>query len=221
MKTILTILITLYMSVPCYAGGMMMGGGVTAVAPTGYSDDFTGTASTPLATHDANWTSMDAAWPVGAFILSGDSTVLPNAAYNNASAYYAGSASDTSQIVYKGQTHCRVGSYVAVRAGAASFGYSATFEGLTGGNWTVMDVRKNGTNQAYPTIANADCTVDHTIKIVASGTSTTTITVYVDGTAAGSTYQDSSTPITSGHPGFYSGTGQYPVDQIFDSWQDY
>lgn len=61
--------------------------------------------------------------------------------------------------------------------------------------------------------------IDHVIKIVASGTSTVTLQFYVDGVLM-ATETDSTSPIQSGHPGFYVLTGAYISLNLFDSWQD-
>lgn len=183
------------------------------------SDSCTDADGTALATHDANWTQVNSTYAVANLkIASNKCTTTSN--FAQGSAYYNASSVDTSQIVMKAATSAISGAkFVAVRMGSSQFGYSAAFATASGGNWTVMVIRKN--NSFYTSISGSWAMAsDHTVKITVSGTSTVTINVTVDGTDIGSISSDSSSPIGSGHPGFYETGGGTAGDQDYDDWTD-
>jgi hypothetical protein len=63
-------------------------------------------------------------------------------------------------------------------------------------------------------------TVSHTLALVASGTSTVTLSIYVDGVLKG-TVTDSTSPYTVAGSGFgLQGDGTV-ADSIVNEWQDY
>ncbi len=70
MKTIARLLLVAIFLLPSsvLAGGMSMAGAFATPAAAGggggYSDTFTGADGTALATHDANWTSIDTTYAV-------------------------------------------------------------------------------------------------------------------------------------------------------------
>jgi hypothetical protein len=60
----------------------------------------------------------------------------------------------------------------------------------------------------------------HTLRLVASGTSTVTLSVYVDGVLQG-TVTDSSSPYTVAGPGFGLQGDGTAADSVVSEWQDY
>lgn len=203
------------------AGTVNKIGGIDAqISASGYSDSFTGSDGTALATHDAQWTSMPTPYLTTYATLQ--SNQLSIQAYQNGGAYYAASTADTSQMVFKGVTaNNTVTKRVHVRAGGSTKGYEAGIAYPSSGS-TVSSfaIRKGGVFLATITGSNIDTSADHTIKLVASGTSTVTLTVYVDGSSYGTT-SDSSSTITSGSPGWSCDGGSNATYNRFDDWQDH
>jgi hypothetical protein len=138
-------------------------------------------------------------------------------------AMYSISSSDASQIIIEPYSDAVVGKRVCVRAGVAAgadkTGYCAVFGSAAAGNWTTVDIIKDGAfvTSLFPLVA--DQTTSHTLKITASGTSTVTITGIVDGSTIG-TVDDSSTPDGTGKPGFLMiGNGDAAVTGM-GTWTD-
>jgi hypothetical protein len=185
---------------------------------TAYADSFTGSDDTDLEVHDSNWTGVDATWVVTGLEIVSNAIQL-DFGWANCAAYYDASSSDESQIVFKAAGDSATGRAVAVRMGAGTRGYSAILLAVSGGNYTECYVRKNGNWMAAPFTGSWSTSSDHTIKIKASGTTTVTLEVWVDGVSLG-TKTDSSSPIASGHPGFYvAGTGTIS-HSVMDDWTD-
>jgi hypothetical protein len=63
-------------------------------------------------------------------------------------------------------------------------------------------------------------TASHTLTLVASGTSTVTLSIYVDGVLKG-TVTDSSSPYTVSGSGFGLQGDGTPADSIVNEWQDF
>ena len=63
-------------------------------------------------------------------------------------------------------------------------------------------------------------TASHTLTLIASGTSTATLSIYVDGVLKG-TVTDSSSPYTVAGSGFGLQGDGTPADSIVNEWQDY
>lgn len=216
MKRILAIWLAaaLFAAQPCYAV-VMVGFGQSA-APAGYSDSFTGADDTLLSAHDANWVSLSAGRPVGNFKLSSNRCIAT--AWTSAGALYSASTSDTSRITVVGNAN-PIFRDVHVRATSNSTtGYSCTLRGISEGNWTELRILKNGDYLGTGTISQA-LNSTYEMKIVASGSSTTTVTCYINGVAS-STATDSSSPILSGNPGFSVDSGSYNAGSDFDNWSD-
>ena len=182
------------------------------------SDSFTNSDGTGLEVHDSNWTSISTTYNVEDFEINSN-IVEHDGNWDFAGCYYDGSSEDESEAVDK--AHDFSGSKnITVRAGADQRGYSCSIGGADGGNWTDCYINKNG---AWLATLEVDGTwsqaSDHTIKVTASGTTTVTIEGFVDDVSQGTT-EDSSSPIGSGHPGFWNGQQQSPVDSGWDDWND-
>jgi hypothetical protein len=63
-------------------------------------------------------------------------------------------------------------------------------------------------------------TTSHTLTLTASGTSTVTLSIYVDGILKG-TVTDSSNPYTVAGPGFGLQGDGTPADSMVNEWQDF
>lgn len=162
-------------------------------------------------------------WGSGATALSGlaiaSNVVSPTTNYGGGSARYTTSSNDTSQATIKGTTPDGEGLQICVRMRDGYDGYCARFAEVGGETYTAWGIRKDGSYLCDGTLSYAKNT-DHTLKLVASGTSTTTLTFSVDGATITSSCSDSSTPITSGNPGFRLNGGGAARPQV-DDWQGY
>jgi hypothetical protein len=224
MKTLL-FLLALMMPVGPFAG-TVTGRPKTAPCVSGAcSDTWTGPANQLATAHNTAWVDLfPSGVPCSNIRLTGSGTagiLSPTSSFNNGGCLYNASSADTSQIVMlpmQGGTT----KYVCARALTnVTQGYCGTPAYAGGGSWTKISIQKNGAEIAQAgTGAPWSIAVNHTVKIVTSGTSTVTVSVYMDGVLAGST-TDSSSPLPSGHPGFYVvGTGSYS-DLLYGTWQDH
>ena len=189
-----------------------------AVNTVSNSDIFTDTNGTTLASHDANWTGVNATYPVTNGRIQ--SNIFEHAStFQRTGAYYAGSTSDSSSIVIKTGSTALSKRNVAVRMGSNIRGYAATFSARSGGNWTTVSVTKDGTFYASKSGSWSEA-ADHTLKITVSGTTTVAIAVSVDGVDIGAIASDSSSPLAAGHPGFWNAECNAVVDSRLDDWTD-
>jgi len=177
------------------------------------SDSFTGSNDTPLATHDSNWD----------FVVGYDAArIYDNGvsydAWNEAGFRYTGSNGNTSQIVVKPNSGEKCAP--AVRMGETTLGYTAHFSSLSGGNYTYLSLYKNGSWQTWKS-GTWSASADHTVRIVASGTSSpVTVNVYVDESLVINSWSDSSSPYTTGLSGIHI-IGDGSNDHAFgDDWTD-
>lgn len=187
----------------------------------GFTDNFTGSDATALATHDANWTSTTYGNVSSLFIYS-NQVRLAN--YANAIVYYNGSTSDTSKATVKAtsSTGSTLKKGIVIRAGSSSLGYAFSMYNRNGTNWTsVQLIRNNADVLDTKTSQTFAQNTDHAIKITASGTNPVVINCYIDDVLI-TTYSDSSASrITSGHPGiFMVDGGGIPADNYMDTWSD-
>ena len=194
--------------------------GQDAGGMSGNSDDFTGSQAA-LATHDANWTAS--ADGVANFEIDGSGHLRLTGNYKSASAYYDASTSDVSQVVVPaGSTNGYFRPRVCVRMSDSVRGYCFGLIDNDGTNWGDIAVYKDGGVLCYLE-GTYSASSNHTIKIVASGTSTVTLNAYVDGSEVTSGCTDSSSPYESGHPGVMmhgSSAADY-ANNLMDDWQDY
>jgi len=194
----------------------------SSAAASTYSETFNGIDGTLLSTF-SNWSSINATFVETNFKISGNA-LTPTAAYAKAGGFHSASTSDISQIVFKGQSAADIARYLTVRTNTDSIGYAIQLGYPSVTDWRQISFFKNGiqigTSQTIsPTMPFA---TDHTFRLVASGTDPVTLSVYIDGSVtAAATMIDSTSPIASGHPGFYINTGSSTTNEFFDSWQDY
>lgn len=189
---------------------------------SGNYDTFTGADDTLLTAHNSSWVTLPGTFFIASHLKISDNAITTTGGYFGGGAFYNSSSSDISQIVFKGQSTVENSmKRVTVRAGSDTLGYAGDIYGASSGNWTASAIYKNGTQ------IGSDCTglsipisSDHTARIVASGTSTVTVTLYIDDVQV-CQRSDTSSAIASGHPGFYVyGSGTISNNAV-DSWQDY
>jgi hypothetical protein len=188
--------------------------------PTGSGscvDNFTGSAGTALPTYSSHW------------VLAGGTNSISTTGSNSAQVsgfagavyYYNGSVSDSAQItVAPSSTTINYEKLACVRVSAGILGYCVGFSPVSSGNYTACYVMKN-----FKFLGNGSCgivsaTASHTLGLVASGVSTVTLSVSVDGVLMG-TVTDSSSPDTLAGSGFGLEGDGTPADSTVDEWQDY
>lgn len=186
------------------------------------SDDFTGANGTDLETHDSAWDHET----TNHFEIQGNAARPQNLFVS--SWVHHSSTEDTCQIkipnVASSGKSDRV--YVMVRSDinrgdATNYGYNIYFSddgtNLASVRLRIGDTYMTGNFSLSQTYALADTNV---VKIVASGTTTVNIKVYINDTEEFD-YDDTAGTFTSGHPGFGC-TAQNGVaaDQTFDDWTD-
>ena len=204
------------------AGSVSFSQGAPA-APSGNSDTFTDSDDTLLATHNSNWVD------IGSPYVASQCEVISNAIrvvsdYPHCGVMYNTSSSDVSQIVVKAYTDQTVEKGPCVRAGNGAgdqlMGYCAYLLNASGGNWTEATIYKSGSYLGAFTALSYAQASDHTLKLTASGTSTVTLELFVDGASLG-TKTDATSPHTSGKPAFRTRGNVVASQSDVDSWQDY
>ena len=142
---------------------------------------------------------------------------LDGTTFHAAEAMYSVLTSDTSQATAIPTTITNQG-FVTVRGDGTNW-YGATFTVNSGGNWTSGNIYKSGVTFLGNFSGSWSQATTHTLNIVASVTTTVTLTVYVDGVSAGSA-TDSTSPLPAGgHPGLMVVTGDPTLG--WRLWQDY
>ena len=135
--------------------------------------------------------------------------------------YYSASASDTAQITLApSSTTIGYEKLACVRVSAGIPGYCVGFSAVSSGNYTACYVMKNFKYLGGGNCGTVSATASHTLTLVASGTSTVTLSIYVDGVFKG-TVTDSSSPYTVAGSGFGLQGDGTPADSIVNEWQDY
>jgi hypothetical protein len=179
-----------------------------------------------LATHNAVWQNYTSSYPVANFALIGGGVVQVVAnPFNSAGALLGCSTSDTFQIVLQAASstaNFNLAKYGCVRAqsgGTSGYCGSPCFSDGSG-NWGRVCIFKNGSLFFQSGLSSYVVQANHTLKITASGTSTVTLNLFMDGTNVGTT-TDSSSPIASGHPMFYMGGDGTNADNQFGAVQDH
>jgi subtilase family serine protease len=180
-------------------------------------DYFTGTSGTLLPAYNSRWVLVGG---VNAISTTGVNSAQVSA-YNSAVYYYNGSVSDTSQIIAApSSTTIGYEKLACVRVSSGIAGYCVGFSAVSSGNYTACYVMKNFRYQGSGNCGTVSATAAHTIALVASGTSTVTLSIYVDGVAKG-TVTDSSNPYTISGSGFGLQGDGTPANSTINEWQDY
>jgi hypothetical protein len=180
-------------------------------------DVFAGASATPLPTYNSRW--VLAAGTNSIYTTGVDSAQVSGTA--SAVYYYTGSTSDTSQItVAASSTTINYEKLACVRVSSGISGYCVGFSAASSGNYTNCYVMKNFKYLGGGSCGTISATASHTLGLVASGTSTVTLSVYVDGVLKG-TLTDSSSPNTITGSGFGLQGDGTPADSTVNEWQDY
>lgn len=185
------------------------------------SDSCTDTDGTALATHDANWVSMDATRVVGNLQINSNQC-RGTGAFSTGGAMYSTSTVDTSQILVLAYSDSSLLKNVCVRAGtgagADKSGYCIRLNTIVGANWTAVTSIKNGAFFGGASGFTAATASDHTLKITVTGAGTVTIHYFVDAVEIGS--DTDASPLAAGNPGFFElGNGNQATTN-FDDWTD-
>ena len=180
-------------------------------------DNFTGASGTLLPTYNSMW--VLAAGTNAIYTTGSNSAQISGTA--SAVYYYSASTSDTSQItVTPSSTTINYEKLACVRVSSGVSGYCLGFSAVSSGNYVNCYVMKNFKYLGGGGCGTIPATVSHTLRIVASGSSTVSLSVYLDGTLQG-TLTDSSNPITIAGSGFGLQGDGTPADSTVNEWQDY
>jgi hypothetical protein len=180
-------------------------------------DYFTGTSGTLLPAYNSRWVL---AGGVNSISTTGVNSAQISAS-NSAVYYYNGSVSDTAQIsLAPSSTTIGYAKLACVRVSSGIPGYCAGFSAVSSGNYTACYVMKNFRYLGTASCGTIAATATHTLTLVASGTSTITLSIYVDGVSKG-TVTDSSSPYTISGSGFGLQGDGTPADSTVNEWQDY
>ena len=181
------------------------------------SDSFTGASGTSLSTYNPMW------------VLEGGTTTIFTTGSNSAEIagtglaeyYYSASTSDTSQITLApSNTSIYYEKLACVRASHFIPGYCLGFSPVTSGNYSTCYVMKDFGYMGGGGCGTVSAAVSHTLRLVASGTSTVTLTIFLDGVQQG-TLTDSSSPHTVAGSGFALQGDGTAADSAVTEWQDY
>jgi hypothetical protein len=176
-------------------------------------DTFAGTSGTDLATYNPNWSKISGSGV--AFTTGSNATTIGSGLY----AYYAylPSKSETSQITVEPSTSTDDYSRDAcVRMSNGVAGYCLGFTGSSQGSYGNCVLEKAGQYLGNGNCGAVNSSTSHSLALVASGTSTVTLAVYLDGVYTGSV-TDSSDPYTIAGSGFGLQGGASDAN----SWHDY
>jgi hypothetical protein len=181
------------------------------------SENFTGPSGTLLPTYNSKWA------------LAGGTNSIYTTGANSAQVsgsassvyYYSASSSNTSQITLApSSTTIGYEKLACVRVSGGIAGYCVGFSAASSGNYSACYVMKNFKYLDGGSCGTVSATATHTLALVASGTSTVSLSVYVDGVLKG-TVTDSSNPYTVAGSGFGLQGDGTPADSTINEWQDY
>ena len=176
-------------------------------------ETFAGAAGVDLAAYNPNWVRITGTG--SAYTTGTNSAAIPSGVY----AYYAyaPSRSETSQItVDPSSSPSDYTRDACVRISPGVSGYCVGFGGAYNGSYLNCDVEKDGQFVGNGSCGPVSATTSHTLAIVASGTSTVKLSIYLDGVYTGSV-ADSDEPYTIPGSGFALQGGASDAS----SWHDY
>jgi hypothetical protein len=180
-------------------------------------DNFTGASGTALFTYNSQWVLAGG----NGTIYTTGSNSAEIAGTSTAVYFYTSSASETSQITAApSSTTIGYEKLACVRVSAGIPGYCVGFSAVSNGNYTACYVMKDFKYMGGGNCGTVSATASHTLGLVASGTSTVTLSVYLDGVLKG-TVNDSSSPHTVAGSGFGLQGDGTPADSAVNEWQDY
>lgn len=167
-------------------------------------DDFTNTNGTTLTTHNANWVlTTNSQTDVGNWTIQNNE--LQAAAFKSLYAYRSDSSSGRFKVTLKGNGTDARYSGPSVRMSAANEGYSAVFSVISGGDYTRVEIRKNGGfYDQHILLVPLSQSVDQDLEISAvQNGANVDLEVFVN-SASVWTGTDT-TPLTAGNDGIYIG----------------
>ncbi len=179
------------------------------------SDSFAGSSGTTLSVYSAGWVKLGGTADI---YTTGDGSVAISG-QNYASYVYASSSSDTSQInVNPSGTQLADTRDACVRMSRAG-SYCVGLGGVSNGSYVNCYVTKSG--QWIGTVGCSPVAgASHTLALTASGTSSVTLAVYVDGVKMGTT-MDNANALTASGSGFTLVGDGTPSNTEASAWQDY
>ncbi len=179
------------------------------------SDTFSGSAGTVLSAYSASWVKLSGSDDIH---TDGDGTVSING-WSYASYVYASSTSDLSQITVNASTTVNPYTRNACVRMSSAGSYCVGFGGVSNGSYVNCYVTKTG-----QWIGSVSCSpnaaASHTLSLTASGTSSVSLTVSVDGLKMG-VVTDSVNPLTKPGSGFMLVGDGTPSNALASAWQDY
>ena len=188
--------------------------------PTGSGscfDVFAGASATPLPTYNSKWVLAGGTNSI--YTTGIDSAQISGSA--SSVYYYTASTSDTAQITAApSSTTIGYEKLACVRVSSGIAGYCVGFNAVSSGNYATCYVMKNFKYLGGGSCGTVSATATHTLGLVASGTTTVSLSVYVDGVLKG-TVTDSSSPYTVAGSGFGLQGDGIPADSTVNEWQDY
>ena len=189
--------------------------------PTGSGscyDTFAGAAGTALSAYNPNWALLSGSW--GPMDTTGANSVTLSTADSWAQYSYSASTSEVSQITVptSNDTNGVYTRAACVRGGGS--GYCVSFGAVSGGNYTTAYVAKNSGYLGSVGVS-IPATTTHNLGIVASGTSTVTLSLYVDGVLKGTVTDSSGSPILTLGPGIQMRFPTVLADSTISGWQDF
>ena len=180
------------------------------------SDSFAGAAGTTLSAYSASWVKLAGSADL---YTMGDGSASING-QNYAVYGFALSTSDTSQITVNPSTTQSAYARDACVRMSNKGNYCVGFGGVSNGFYNNCYVVKSGEYIGSASCVSLQASTNHTLALQASGTSSVTLTIYVDGSSVGSV-KDSANALTSGEPGFMIIGDGTPSDTEASAWQDY
>lgn len=217
---LIPLILGLMLQQPLFIHGHQLASGCTSGA---YSDTFTGSSGVLLTAYNPIYVAVDGSYPVSTLRLSGSSSVRTNSPFDNGGALVSCSTSDTFQMDIVGAPTItnNTSKYIAVRGtSGAHRGYSIAFCYSSGANWDSLCIFKDATLIQQGPHVGYDPTQTYTLKITASGSTSTLITGYINGVST-VTFTDTSSPLLSGNPGWFSNGDGFTADAQFTNAQDF
>jgi len=181
-------------------------------------DNFTDTNGTALDTHDSAW---DSAATMGVSNAEIQNNVLrASAVWVRYGGYYNNGqpADHESEVVHKVSASGWIEKGASVRMSASADGYALYLSDPVGGNYTTAILLKDLAWLGQG-VGSWPINSDHTLRLTVSGSTTTVLTGYVDGTSI-VTYNDTTTPHTTGYPGLWGKADGTLSDTDLDGWTD-
>jgi hypothetical protein len=188
--------------------------------PTGSGscvDNFTGASGMTLSAYNSQWVLAGGTGTI--YTTGSDSAEI--AGTSTAVYYYSSSSSETAQITAApSSTAIGYEKLACVRVSAGIPGYCVGFSAVSNGNYTACYVMKGFKYLGGGNCGTVSASASHSLGLTASGTSTVTLSVYLDGVLKG-TVTDSSSPYTVVGSGFGLQGDGTPADSAVNEWQDH